>query len=47
MEGLGVTKVAEWVFRKSVTGVFGTVTDGFGKVTGHFGDVIAGPSSVS
>jgi hypothetical protein len=35
------------VFRKSVTGVFGIVTDGFGNVTGHFGDVTDGPSSVS
>ena len=37
----------DWVFRKSVTGVFGIVTDGFGNVTGHFGDVTDGPSSVS
>ena len=34
------------VFRKSVTGVFGIVTDGFGNVTGHFGDVTDGLSSV-
>ena len=34
------------VFRKTVTGVFGIVTDGFGNVTGHFGDVTDGPSSV-
>ena len=27
------------VFRKSVTGVFGIVTDDFGNATGHFGDV--------
>ena len=35
------------VFRKSVTGVFGIVTDGFGNVTGHFGDVTDGLSTVS
>ena len=28
-----------WVFRKSVTGHFGIVTDDFGNVTGHFGDM--------
>ena len=38
---------AEWVFRKSVTGVFGIVTDDFGNVTGHFGDVIEGSAAVS
>ena len=37
----------ECVFRKSVTGVFGIVTDDFGNVTGHFGDVTDGLSSVS
>ena len=35
------------VFRKSVTGVFGIVTDGFGNVTGHFGDVTDVPSLIS
>ena len=30
---------AGWVFRKSVTGHFGIVTDDFGNVTGHFGDM--------
>jgi len=35
------------VFRKSVTGVFGIVTDDFGNVTGHFGDVTEGLSSAS
>ena len=30
---------ARWVFRKSVTGHFGIVTDDFGNVTGHFGDM--------
>ncbi|WP_292453420.1 hypothetical protein [Methylibium sp.] len=39
--------VRRWVFRKSVTGVFGIVTDGFGNVTGHFGDVTDDPSLVS
>jgi hypothetical protein len=39
--------VANCVFRKSVTGVFGIVTGGFGNVTGHFGDVTAGPSLAS
>ena len=34
------------VFRKSVTGLFGIVTDGFGNVTGHFGDVTEGSTSV-
>ena len=33
------------VFRKSVTGVFGIVTDGFGNVTGDFGDVTEASSS--
>ena len=42
-----LTFIGVWVFRKSVTGVFGIVTDGFGNVTGHFGDVIDGPSAVS
>ena len=31
------------VFRKSVTGVFGIVTDDFGNATGHFGDVTDWP----
>jgi hypothetical protein len=35
------------VFRKSVTGVFGIVTDGFGNVTGDFGNVTEGLSGVS
>ena len=35
------------VFRKSVTGVFGIVTDDFGNVTGHFGEVTNGPSLIS
>jgi len=34
--------MVHWVFRKSVTGVFGIVTGGFGNVTGHFGDVTDG-----
>ena len=34
------------VFRKSVTGLFGIVTDDFGNVTGHFGDVTEGSTSV-
>jgi hypothetical protein len=34
------------VFRKSVTGVFGIVTDDFGNVTGHFGNVTGGVGSV-
>ncbi len=39
--------VSACVFRKSVTGVFGIVTDDFGNVTGHFGDVTEGSTSVS
>ena len=35
------------IARKSVTGVFGIVTDGFGNVTGHFGDVTEGSFSAS
>ena len=42
--GGGQSRVA---FRKSVTGVFGIVTDGFGNVTGHFGDVAKGSASHS
>ena len=41
-----IKRRSTWVFRKSVTGVFGDVTDGFGNVTGQFGDVTDGPSSV-
>jgi hypothetical protein len=36
-----------WVFRQSVTSLFGIVTGDFGNVTGHFGDVTDGPSSGS
>ena len=38
--------IAWCVFRKSVTGGFGIVTDDFGNVTGHFGDVTDRPSVV-
>lgn len=39
--------VAKCVFRKSVTGHFGIVTDDFGNVTGDFGAVTDGRSGVS